>query len=169
MVRSLPTTRLSYSEAVKRLGIPDTSKQQAIAALEALRKRNWISRQDNISRSEIDTNFRLIYVQGITAMRISDLKSHLYNLQFRISQIAHFAFIARSTVEMLVMANYAEALKQRAKTCGFSVIDKYDPSKPLNPQASVELQAKIKTAFVSRVFRTIDRTSREEVRTFFSK
>ncbi|KAL1914173.1 uncharacterized protein VTP21DRAFT_10258 [Calcarisporiella thermophila] len=157
----------SYADIVKRLKIPEEDEKSFSTSLKVLHQN---LRPEDASMSEVDRrhNLRRIYVTGLPFMRLGSLRKHLYNLRVRLSNVYNLAYIGRHTVEFLVAESYYSSLARRFSALHLRVALNYDPERAQDPNATDEVVAKVKAAFLKRLARTSERSPSHIVREYFS-
>jgi hypothetical protein len=109
-----------------------------------------------------------VYADGFPQMAISELKGHFKTLHFVISKIRNIAYVSRSTIEFLVQPDYLARFKRDLKKGGWKILDKYDPSVPINKEVPEDIKNRITSAFHHRLIRLATTGSREDVKAFFA-
>jgi hypothetical protein len=109
-----------------------------------------------------------VYVAGFQRMKISEVKKHLFSLHFMLSKIGNISFVGKSTIEFLVFKDYQKSFQSRCSILGWEVLDKYDPSKPSDLNATSLVAEKVKSAFLTRLKTNVETSNRPLVKKFFS-
>lgn len=166
---------LSYSDAcnkaIERLGYQDSeSQQKARKALNSLsaKKPSNIS----ISKAEQTCKCRRIYVNGVPQIPFKELKSSMFELHFILSKIVNISFIAKNAAEFVIQEDYASKFISQVKGIPtwqiIAANNSFDPSKPLNQDASQALKEQVKSAFEKRIKGIATNTQNSPSQVFFS-
>ena len=160
-----PPQRKSIQERAKALR-PDASEEELAATALSLSRvhavrslRGPIERKHGLCR---------VYADGFTQMPISELKGHFKQFHFVITKIRNIAFVSNTTVEFLVQPDYLARFKRDLKKGEWKILNKYDPSVPINKEVSEETRARIANAFHNRVVRLATTGTRDDVKSFFA-
>lgn len=158
--------RFSYSEAVKRAGVPASKQAKVAAALRAATKRP--------SKKPTADSFQLVYVGGLSRKPIRLLKKNLMDMGFNVSaeSIANISFLGATTCELLMSPGAATHFKHKIKEFnhpGLRILENFDAAKAADPKASTALKETLQNSYISRIHQIISRPgSSDEVRKFFS-
>ena len=159
-------TRPTFAEVAKRFHVTEDRQKNFFAALAAIRPRRPVAPSSLLA--DTHNGVRRVYLAGIDRRPIKDLRNFFRDLGIRTSQILHYQFVGKSTLEILTSAVYDAALRRRLQQFGCSVLDKYDPTQPLDASLSAEGKQKMLDAFVARVHKTIANSPNITVQRFFT-
>jgi hypothetical protein len=161
-----PKNRKSYAEVVNNLGFRGKDAQEAISALHILGKRGHARpTRPNISANPPPPV--CVYVQGIAKGPLSEVRRCLRALRFRSTAIYNISFVGSITAEVLIPQWYLTEFRRQAERTGImSILDDYNASGTLDPNATDEIRKKIKEAFVRRILK-LTSSSEPAVRSFY--
>jgi hypothetical protein len=94
-----------------------------------------------------------VYVEKIAFMKISQVKSILFNLRIKMSNILNISYIGRKFVEITTVKEYADTLSERLTALDFIVHKNFDPTVAYNPNATEELRRRVEESGLERIRR----------------
>jgi hypothetical protein len=158
--------RPTYAAICKRIKIADEEIPLAMKSLAILHRRKP-SGSIPSSSVEAEHKVRRLYIGNLPHLRLSELKSHLFNLRIQLSKILNLAYVGKSIVEFLIMEDYEASFRARISLLSLNLIEKYDPSTARDPKATEEIRETVRQAFRLRLAHIADQSTREPVRAFF--
>ncbi|OMJ22754.1 hypothetical protein AYI70_g2669 [Smittium culicis] len=152
--------KLSYSEIAKS---QTKNSKDAQKLAQSIRKLVGTKPINSGTRAEKTHKLARIYVQGISRQRIKDVKGCLYDMHFQLSKIYNMDFIGKRLLEFTVTEEYAPAFCARVKAFEFlKLMPKVNPIESSNPLATDETKEACKTAYINRLKRSIETTTKPE-------
>ncbi|OMJ23800.1 hypothetical protein AYI70_g2014 [Smittium culicis] len=156
--RSPKRARYSYSEIIQKMN-KSGSVAEFNSKLNSLKKITGVKFSAGTLDCEIKHNFSRVFVQGIVRQGIYELKNDLKNLGFKPSKIINIRFIGRFTAEFTLIGGYS---KEFIELCNiyqkFIVLPKMNPSKPIDPNASAEVQSRAKSAYIKSLSESLEKS-----------
>jgi hypothetical protein len=157
--------RPTYASICKRMKLSDDQVPAALKSLAALQRRKPAG---NASSSlEAQHNVRRFYIGNLPHLRLSELKTHLFNLHIQLSKILNMSYVGKSVVEFIILDSYESSFRSRINLLSLHLLEKYDPSVARDPNANDTTRDTVRQAFCLRLSRLTDHSTREPVRAFF--
>ncbi|RKP33989.1 hypothetical protein BJ085DRAFT_39282 [Dimargaris cristalligena] len=132
----------TYADVVKRLGLKGEAQQKS--GLLALQKLYAKPQKPE-----------LVYVRGISRMRIRALKDILYSLGFYLPSLLNICYLGTETVEFLVAPTYVDVFKGKVKAVELTLLPKFSTTGATDPDASPAMKECILQAFIKRAHKII--------------
>jgi hypothetical protein len=118
--------------------------------------------------AESETKTRIHYVYGFGFIKVGQLRTHLWSMQFRMSSIINIRYIGRSTVEFIVKDDYSIAFETRIKKLPIlTLAQDFDPRVYRGANATGEDQKNASQRFAAGVVATIVKSKNAIVQSFF--
>ncbi|OMJ10487.1 hypothetical protein AYI69_g10224 [Smittium culicis] len=153
--------KLSYSEIAKS---QTKNSKDAQKLAQSNRKLEGTKPINSDTKAEKTHKLARIYVLEISRQRIKDVKVCLYEMLFQLSKIYNMDFIGQRLLEFTVTEEYAPAFSARVKAFGFlKLMPKVNPIESSNPLATDETKEACMTAYLNRLKRSIEMTTKPEV------
>src|SRR5262249_51653963 len=96
------------------------------------------------------------------------LRRNLSALGVRLANVINIAYVGRTIVEFTVVESYTPRMIALLKLWGRTVLQDYDPSKPMDPRFVASQEAEIKQKLVHRLRRNVQTTNNQEAKRFLS-
>ena len=147
--------RLTYAEVVAKMALPeDADKTKAIEALARLARRRTSYGKTGVERLDGTHKVKRVYVDGFPHMKIGELKQNLFHLRICLTKIHFISYIGRSLLEFLVSEDYVGAFKRRMEAMEKTIVERHDPMKALDPNASEAVKRRVTESFMARLARS---------------
>ena len=107
--------------------------------------------------AEKDSKVRLVYVRGISRMKLSELRKSLKEVDIFMKPILSIRFIGRSVTEFMILEDFEKQFKRKISAFGdfITIIDHFDPRSAKNTEDH-ELMKHACNRFVESCSRIID-------------